>query len=167
MDPIATLRELLDALLRHDAGRATEIAEHLDEWLRRGGFAPLQAHRQPDYQGWKNHPTWAVHLWLTGSQESDLRCLSLAADAIHLAPRCGQVREGTWRIEEAPRLLLADQLKELVDSRNPLGDEGSLYSDLLGSALYQVDWIEVAEAFLERTLDHPAQAARASHCEGV
>lgn len=152
MDPIVTLGELLEAILTHDADTAETLAEALRDWLRRGGFPPFAPQRESGYQGWKNYETWAVHLWLTGDQSSDRQCMALARYAIALAPDCGQVQEGTWRTEEAPRLLLADQLKEVVDSRSPLRDSSSLYSDLLGSAMYEVDWVEVAEAFLERAI---------------
>ncbi len=48
------------------------------------------------------------------------------------------------------RQLLAESLKDLVDTQSPLVDEASIYSDLLGSALYKVDWPAIADSFFER-----------------
>lgn len=148
MDPITTLRELLYAILCEDGERAEELAQALHDWLERGGFAPLPESGR--YQGWKNRQTWAVHHWLANDQDLDDHCSLLAEESIALAPDCGQVADGSWRIEEAPRRLLHDQLTELVDSRNPLRDEETVFADLLGSALYVVDWDEIAESFLRR-----------------
>ena len=149
MDPIATLRELLYAVLCEDGERAEELAEALHEWLQRGGFSPVSAQVPLDYQGWKNFETCAVHRWLTNDEGSDGLCRALAQQAIVAAQSCGQVLEGTWRIEEAPRRLLVEELKEFLDSRSPLRDDTSVYADLLGSAMYKVDWDAIAEAFLE------------------
>lgn len=149
MDPIVTLRELLYAILCNDAETAEEKAEALHGWLERGGFAPVSQQKEP-YQGWHNYQTWAVHLWLTGDQATDRACLSIASHVVRGAPQSGQVRAGIWSLDDAPRFLLADCLKEFVDARSPLRDAASVYSDLLGSALYEVDWLEVADAFLER-----------------
>ncbi len=150
MDPLQTLRELLYAVIANDNDRTEELAEALDNWLVRGGYAPVPAQPKPGYQGWKNYETWAVHLWLTGDQATDRHCCGLARQALQSAPHCGQVRSRIWAADDAPRFLLADAFKEFIDSRNPLRENASVYSDLLGSALYEVDWYEVADAFLER-----------------
>jgi hypothetical protein len=59
------------------------------------------------------------------------------------------VRERIWEPDEAPVFLLADALKEYVESQNPLADRASMFSDLLTAALAEADWHEVAEAFLQ------------------
>ncbi len=59
------------------------------------------------------------------------------------------VSEGIWTVEEATRFLLADRLKQFVEGGSPLNETGTLYSDLLNSAMYEIDWHEVADAFLE------------------
>jgi len=45
MDPEATYRELLDALMTGDREVAKEHAGNLARWLSRGGFAPVVDHR--------------------------------------------------------------------------------------------------------------------------
>jgi len=150
MDPIATLRELLDAVLCHDMDAAIEFAEALQQWLRRGGFSPFRAPPPAAVEHRKDFPTVAVQRWLTGDPSIQRQCVALAQQAIALAPHCGQVQGGDWHLEDAPRLLLADRLKELLDGRSPLRDEATVYSELLGSALYEVDWNQLATAFLKR-----------------
>ncbi|MCE9530873.1 MAG: hypothetical protein K8T89_07085 [Planctomycetes bacterium] len=149
MDPKVTLRELLAAVIAKDFDHARELAEALDTWLRRDGFSPLPI---PDtaYQGWKNYETWAVHLYLTGDQDTDKFCIALTRRAVATAATCVQVVKGNWTVDHARRHLLAESLKEFVDVRSPLADEASIYSDLLGCALYEVDWNEIADALLER-----------------
>ena len=41
MDPEATYRELLEALVEGDMEVAANHASNLAQWLRRGGFAPV------------------------------------------------------------------------------------------------------------------------------
>ena len=64
------------------------------------------------------------------------------------APDCKQVREQIWTAEEAKTFLLADQIKEFVEEVNPLGDKATMFTDLITTALSEVDWHEIAEAFL-------------------
>src|SRR5574337_1366651 len=85
------------------------------------------------YNGWKNYPTWAVHLWLTNDEVTYRECVEAASMA----------REG-----ETPRVDLADGLKRFVRDSTE-SEEASLAADLLGYALDCVDWYEVADSFLE------------------
>lgn len=102
---------------------------------------------QREYNGWSNYETWLVSLWLDNEQPSYRFWREEAARCRRGAPHCSQVREGTWTVEEAARFNLADRLKEQVTDDSPLR-EPSMYSDLLGAALAEVDWDEVAERWL-------------------
>ena len=101
------------------------------------------------HNGYTNYETWAVHLWLTNDEATYNFCCSLAADALQDAETCPHVREGIWQPEEAPTYLLSDRLKEYVQEGSPLANAPSMYSDLLNAALSEVNWHEIAEAFLE------------------
>jgi len=101
------------------------------------------------YNGWTNYETWDVHLWLTDDQGTYNFCRELARECIEEAATCSQVNEGIWQEVQARRFLLADRLKDHVEESNPLADSASMFSDLLGSAIQDVDWHEVADAFLE------------------
>ena len=148
MDPNVTLRELLHAVLAGDTDRAQELAEALQAWLRRGGFSSLPA-TSSSYQGWKNYETWAVHHFVTGTEDIDLCCRAQMDRAVTAAAAYGPVRNGSWTVNQARRHLLAESLKEFVDVRSPLAEVSSVYSELLGCALYKVDWEAIAAAILE------------------
>lgn len=102
------------------------------------------------YNGWANYETWCVHLWLS-NEEADYRywrgqaaeCKAEAADE--------DERNVHWTEAEHARFTLADRLKDQLQdaSCDALGDTSSLWADLLGAALSEVDWHEIADAFLE------------------
>lgn len=98
------------------------------------------------YNGWKNYPTWCVNLWLS-NDEGLYRTASLTVGD---AKRHG----------DPPRVYLADMLKEMVLEIRVGVDNGyggsetvegltGFHADLLGYALDQVDWFEIADAWLE------------------
>jgi hypothetical protein len=99
------------------------------------------------YNGWKNYETWLVGLWLDNDQGSYEYWREQAREHWNSAPTCKQARQGIWTAEEAAAFNLADQLKEEIENSSPLTD-ADLFSDLLNSALSEVDWQEVAENFL-------------------
>lgn len=101
------------------------------------------------YNGWSNYETWCVHLWLSNDEGTYRHCRSLARGATNEAEDSSQVQNGIWTIEEATRFQLADALKELLNELNPVADQAAVFSDLMNSALSEVDWNEIADAFLE------------------
>jgi len=103
--------------------------------------------------GWDNYETWAVNMWLTNEQGIYNFCRGHARRAVRDAPECEQVREGIWTADEAKKFLLADQLKSSVEDMNPLNDKASMFTDLLNSAISDVNWDEIATAILEDAAD--------------
>ena len=87
------------------------------------------------YNGWANYETWCVHLWLT-NEEGSYRYWR--EEAGRHRKKSGEDASGT----------LAEQLKNELEEASPI-EEASLFSDLLNAALGEVDWFEVADAFLE------------------
>jgi hypothetical protein len=101
------------------------------------------------YNGWKNYETWCVNLWLSNDEGTYNHCRSLAAECRDEAPVDQRVKDGIWPEADATKFLLSDCLKEFVEEQNPLNGQATMFSDLLNAALSEVDWHEVAEAFLE------------------
>jgi hypothetical protein len=48
---------------------------------------------------------------------------------------------------------LANELKELIEDRNPLASEANVYADLLNASLGEVNWQEIADSFLDEIVD--------------
>lgn len=88
------------------------------------------------YNGWSNYPTWAVNLWLSNDEGLYRQTQQLVSD---------------WATsgDDQPTIELADDLKTWV--RDGLAPDlgASFASDLLGYALDQVDWLEIAKAWAE------------------
>ena len=106
------------------------------------------------YDGWTNYQTWAVALRIDSEQASCQYWRDEARRHRTESPAWRQVRDGIWIADEAAEINLADQLKkELNDA--PL-TETNAYNDLLGAALSEVNWSEIAEHLL-------ADVAEAEH----
>lgn len=84
------------------------------------------------YQGWNNYETWVVKLWLDNEQSTYFEVTGHAKEAIEA---------------ETQRYEFADWLKGYVEEMMP-DLEASLASDLLRGALSDVDWFEIADAYL-------------------
>lgn len=92
------------------------------------------------YNGYANYPTWNVALWLDNDQTEYEMVRNMARSWIH---------------SEHPRYELSHWLKEYATEQNPLASDASSFADILGWALDQVDWYELADNYLqEATLEH-------------
>lgn len=98
------------------------------------------------YNGFSNYETWTVSLWLDNDQGSFEYWREQAQEHRSKAASCPQVAEGTWTADRAEVFNLGDQLKEEVTDGSPL-QESSMYADLLGAALSEVNWSEIAEHY--------------------
>jgi len=104
------------------------------------------------YNDWENYETWAVALWINQEQSSYHYWRAEARRNYKDAPACQQVQDGIWNAEQAAKFNLADQLKEEFNDAAPL-TEPNVYSDLLGAALSEVNWSEIAEHMLADLAD--------------
>lgn len=97
------------------------------------------------YQGWANYPTWAVNLWLANDEGLYNAALELAREVLEDEHPTSPY----WTVEESRRFNVADRFKEWVtDDLAP--DLGATFAaDLLGYALGEVDWHEIADAWIE------------------
>ena len=87
-----------------------------------------------EYNGWTNYETWNIALWMDNEEGSYRYWQEITSD-------CQE--------ESNPARELADRLEESIRDSSPLASDASCYSDLLGSALDNVNWREIAENWLE------------------
>lgn len=83
-----------------------------------------------------NYETWVVRLWFEGFW--DERAEEIA----------GECEEGLIDDWEAIGTL-AREIRELVEEYNPVAEEASMYSDLMGAALQEVNWVGLARTYLD------------------
>ena len=101
------------------------------------------------YNGWTNYETWNVALWI-GNEEGSYRYWRERAQEIY---EQSKEREYATR-DEAAIYNLADALKEdfKIGKEEFLEDaakSSSVWADLLGAALSEVDWQEIASGMIE------------------
>jgi hypothetical protein len=100
------------------------------------------------YQGWANYPTWNVKVWIDNDEGSYNLWRGAARQALDT---CG----GSMIRREAAMIVLAEQLEEHHDRTIFAAEEfkPSWQSDCLQWSIGQVDWREIAEAYIEEAWD--------------
>lgn len=123
-----------------DGGGVVSCLAHIAyadwQWTTVPAREENEAMTDETYNGWKNYPTWAVNLWLSNDE-------GLYNEARELTAVCVE------RGDDLIRVRVADVLRDWVrdDLAPDLG--ASFAADLLGYALDQVDWFEIADAWIE------------------
>lgn len=98
------------------------------------------------HNGWQNYETWVVKLWLD-NDEGSYRHWNNRTREIWEECETGGNSFATDQSQRA-RIALAEELKDTITNEGPeLG--ASMYADLLNAALSEVDWHELANAFLQ------------------
>jgi hypothetical protein len=123
-----------------------------------------QMNEDRTYNGWTSYETWAVALWLDNEQGSYLYWREQAEEHWINAPESGQVVKGIWTREEAAQFNLADQLRDEIRENSPI-QEPSMYSDLLSSALDEVNWKEIAGNWLEDWIEAAEKEEKEAEAE--
>jgi hypothetical protein len=98
-----------------------------------------------DYNGWTNYETWNVKLWMD-NHEFTYHYWQEQTDELWNCARENQAWPGSTRKESAA-VQLADTLKSECEENQP--EVSGVYADLLGAALSEVNWLEIAENMLE------------------
>lgn len=98
------------------------------------------------YNGWTNYETWLVNLWLdndSGTQDY----LREMAQEVRDNPEPNQFSETGFL---SPEYTLSGRIKDYVEELlEPQTSESGLASDLIGAALSEVNWSEIAGSVLE------------------
>ncbi|CAB4149109.1 hypothetical protein UFOVP529_49 [uncultured Caudovirales phage] len=98
------------------------------------------------YNGWTNHETWLVNLWINEGAAGDL--FEIEEQARHFAEMndepAATYKMGAWLREQVDGIAIGDQ---------PAG----LAADLIGSAMAAVNWDEIAEHFVGDAIRNEAE----------
>lgn len=102
------------------------------------------------YNGWTNYETWVVNLWMDNEEGTHDYWLEVVEDVYNNEAK-GQ--KHFTKMEDAV-CILAERLKEdHEDRKNNILENAeltaSVWADLLGAALSEVNWREIAEHLLE------------------
>lgn len=95
------------------------------------------------YNGWTNYETWNVKLWLDNEQGTYSEVTSHAAEVYNEA-----ADDGADAADYPYSTNFATWLKEYIEEMRP-DEPASVFSDLLSAALSDVEWIEIARAYLD------------------
>ena len=90
------------------------------------------------YNGWKNYPTWCVNLWLSNDEGLD----SLTRETLEAFVPEESEEADTYDAGEALKAIIEDEDLGLIPTL-----EG-FPSDLMGWALGQVEWSDIAASWL-------------------
>lgn len=135
------------------SGDASKLSRQLREIEVAADLAEDRAKREHvEYDGYGNHETWHTLLVINNEHETQQEARALVASIVQQAPQASQVADGIWTAEQATRYLLADALRDWIDSQLP--DLTGESSGRLHAAAYmrdgfeEVDWSKVADSLL-------------------
>ena len=103
------------------------------------------------YNGWTNHETWLVNLWIN---EGLLDLFEVGEQARHFAEQ--DEDNAAWEMAK----WLREQVDEVIGDQ-PVG----LAADLIGSAMASVNWEEIAVHFTDEAIENERQQTENAEAE--
>ncbi len=94
------------------------------------------------YNGWTNYETWCLKLWMDNEEGSYHAGVEMAQAAWDDAEA-----DSTFTRAERAALDLADTLKDEYEEARP--ELAGVWGDLLGAALSEVNWDEIASSMID------------------
>ena len=91
------------------------------------------------YNGWTNYETWNVKLWLDNDEGSYLYWRERAEERYAEGKEAEDMDHATYE--------LSNELQASHEENAP--EVSGTYADLLGAALSEVNWYEIAESLME------------------
>ena len=102
------------------------------------------------YNGWTNWQTWNCNLHFDGSFQSEAQELYNEAKA-----------DSTFTREDNATIALADIIKDVATdyAYEAKGSDTGLLGDIVGGYLSEVNWYEIAKAYIESVDKEESEAA--------
>lgn len=102
------------------------------------------------YNGWTNYETWVVNLWMDNEEGSHDYWVRMAR---YIYEHEAEEQKHFSQMEDAT-CLLAEHIKDhYADAKDEILEEmkltASVWADLLGAALSETNWTEIAKHLLE------------------
>lgn len=102
-----------------------------------------------EYQGWTNYNTWCVGLWIDNTNGSQQHWHATATQCLRLAKggHCvDRLTQASYDLGDALKAAYEEHWEELAEGA---GLAGTMWMDLMGSALEDVNWRQIAESMLD------------------
>ena len=106
------------------------------------------------YQGWTNHATWCVNLWLSNNEGDYHYWREAAQDAADNT----EADHYETHADNAARYLAARMCIEIEEAAPEHVSPGTMWHDLLTGYLDDVNWREIAATWLEDVEFEPEEA---------
>jgi hypothetical protein len=98
------------------------------------------------YNGWTNYETWNVKLWMDNDQGSYAYYGELAQEVYDASKADGNPGDASYALAERIKDEYESAMADLLDSAKA---SSTVWADLLGAALSEVNWHEIAEHLIE------------------
>lgn len=97
-----------------------------------------------EHNGWYNYETWAVNVWLTNDEATEQEWNERAVQALIEATKNP---DDGFTPKESATNALTEPLREFHEEQLPKGE--GFAADLLGAALSEVNWHELAQHLVD------------------